>query len=208
MALTNCYITMDDIRGRAGISDHDDDETIDPAINSACRAIDNWCQQIFYDAGSASAKTFRPRNPYRANVLPFSTTTGLVIATDENDDGTYEQTWASTDYELDEFGGDYNTVLGSAPYNRIRAVGSYLFPTTNDRRKSLQVTARWGWSSVPQNVKEAAKILAVDLWKRKDSPFGFAAGTVEFAGMRVGRDLLAQVTTLLSPYHVSPVMVG
>jgi len=208
MALTNCYVTLEDIRDRSSISDNLDNTTLEPAITDACRAIDVWCAQVFYDAGSATAKTFRPSDPYCVEVLPFSTTTGLVIETDANDDGTYEVAWASTDYELDVFGGDYNTVLGSAPYNKIRAVGSYLFPTANRRRISLQVTAQWGWSAVPQNVKAAAKILAVDLWKRKDTPFGITTGTVDFGGLRIGRDLMAQVSSLLTAYHVHPVMVG
>ena len=208
MALVNAYITMDDLRGRAGIDDHLDDATLEGAINAACRAIDVWCAQIFYDAGSATAKTFRPTDPYCAEVLPFNTTTGLVIKTDTSDDASYATTWASTDYELDVFGGDYTTTLGTAPYTKIRAVGSYLFPTANRRRISLQVTARWGWSAVPYPVQEASKILSVDLWKRKDTPFGVTTGTVDFGGLRIGRDLMAQVASLLTPYHVHPVMVG
>lgn len=221
MTLSNCYITIDDIRERAGIPDTGDDDVLEPAVTSACRAIDVWCAQIFYDTGSASAKTFRPMDPYCVEVIPFSTTSGLIIATDLNYDGTYETTWAATDYELEEFGGDYSTTLGTVPYTKIRAVGANIFPTPIYgragggwpgglmlRRKTLQVTARWGWSTPPDSVKEATKILAVDLWKRKDVPFGIATGTMDFGGLRIGRDVMAQVSSLLTPYHVHPVMVG
>jgi hypothetical protein len=204
----NAYVTIDEIKGRVGVSDTQDNPTLDGALSSACRAIDVWCAQIFYDSGAATAKTFRPTDPYCAEVLPFSTVTGLVIKTDTGDNGGFATTWASTDYELDTYGGDYGLTLGTVPYNKIYAVGSYSFPTCNVRRQTLQVTARWGWSTPPEPVKEAAKILTVDLWKRKDTPFGIATGTVDFGGLRIGRDIMAQVSSLLGPYHVHPVMVG
>lgn len=200
MALTNCYLTMDDIRGRAGIADHDDDPTLDPAINRACRAIDVYCGQFFYDAGSATARTYKPTAATVAQVDPFNTTTGLVIKTDDNDDGTYETTWASTDYELDYFGGQMSNML-SAPYDRIYAIGSYYFPKTGYRRRTLEVTARWGWTAVPSSVVEAAHILSIDLWKRKDTPFGITTGSIDFGGLRIGRDLMAQVSSLLQPFR-------
>jgi hypothetical protein len=206
MALVNTYVTMPEIKGRLGIPDQQDDTSIDPAINHACRAIDVWCAQIFYDAGTDSAKQFAATDPYCLEVLPFSALTS--IETDTGNDGTFATTWAATDYELDVFGGDYATVFGDVPYNKIRAIGSYTFPTCNRRRRTVQVTAQWGWATTPGNVKEAAAILSVDLWKRKDTPFGITTGTMDFGGLRIGRDLMAQVSSLLTPYHVHPVMVG
>lgn len=191
---------MDDVRGRAGIADHEDDPTLDPAINAACRAIDVYCGQFFYDSGAATARTYKPRCATWTRVDPFNTTTGLIIATDTDDDGTYETTWTTTDYELDYFGGDMVHML-SAPYDRINAIGSYYFTQSGARRRTLQVTAQWGWSATPNSVKEAAKILTIDLWKRKDTPFGITTGTMEFGGLRIGRDLMAQVSSLLQPFR-------
>lgn len=205
MTLTNCYITMDDIRGRAGIPDHADDSTLEPAITSACRAIDKHVGFPFFDVGSATARDFVPCDEYVLRVADFSTTTGLVVKTDTGYDGTFATTWAAADYELLPLSGwNYD----SRPYNTIRSIRGQLFPLPyfGSRAGLVQVTARWGWTAPPQNVVEASKILAIDLWKRKDVPFGITTGTVDFGGLRIGHDLMAQVASLLRPFR--PAMVA
>lgn len=203
MTLTNCYVTEDDVAARIGGTTAGQSGSVAAAVTSACRAIDVYCGQPFYDSGSATARTFRPRSYCRLKVDPFSTTSGLVVKTDSAGDGTFATTWTAADYELDYFGDDT-----SYPYDTIEAVGGYAFPLYERRRRSVQVTARWGWASPPQNVIEAARILSADLWKRKDAPFGIATGTVEFGGLRIGRDLMAQVESLLAPFVRVDRMIG
>jgi hypothetical protein len=60
----------------------------------------------------------------------------------------------------------------------------------------------------PQNVIEASKILTVDLWKRKDVPFGISTGTIDFGPLRIGRDVMAQVASLLNPFRRADRMIG
>jgi hypothetical protein len=204
MALTNAYVTLEDVKTRLGGAAVDGgDPQLEQAITSACRAIDVHCGQFFYDAGSATARTFRPGNRYRLMVPPFSTTTGLAVKTDTGDDGTFATTWASTDYELDYFADD-----STNPYDTVAAVGSYVFPISNRRLRCVQVTARWGWTAPPQNVIEAARILSVDLWKRKDTPFGIATGSIDFGGLRIGRDTMAGVASLLQTHVRADRMIG
>jgi hypothetical protein len=202
MALTNCYITLEDMRGRAGIGDHLDDGTLDGAINAACRAIDLHVGYFFFDATTASALVFEASDEYCLDVQPFSTTTGLVIATDDNGDATFETTWAAADYELVPM---RSAPFGITAYNKIRGLNR-MFPTGLARRRTVQVTARWGFSSVPDTIKEAAKILATDLWKQKDTPFGLSTATVEFGGLRVPNDMFRRLESLVGPFK--PVLVG
>lgn len=204
MSLSNCYVTLEDIKTRLGGATIDGgDPQLEARITSACRAIDVHTGQFFYDAGSASARTFRPRSIHRLKVDPFSTTTGLIVKTDSSDDGTYATTWAATDYEVDYFGDN-----PSNPYDTIIAAGTYTFPIYYRRRRTVQVTARWGWAAPPQAVVEAATILSVDLWKRKDAPFGIATGSVDFGGLRIGRDVMAGVASLLQTYVRADRMIG
>ena len=204
MTLSNCYVTLEDVKTRLGGSAVDGgDPQLEQSITSACRAIDVHCGQFFYDSGSATAKTFRPRSNTRLKVDPFSTTTGLVVKSDTSDDGTFATTWTSADYELDYFDDD-----SSNAYDTIEAVGAYTFPIYYRRRRTVQVTARWGWTAPPQNIIEASRILSVDLWKRKDTPFGIATGSVDFGGLRIGRDTMAGVATLLQTYVRSERMIG
>jgi hypothetical protein len=149
-----------------------------------------------------------PLDAYTLRTPPISTTSGLVVKTDTSDDASFATTWASTDYELVPFGGFGGALASAGPWDTLTAVDAYYYPTANRRRASVQVTARWGWATTPQSVKEAARILSVDLWKRKDVAFGIQTGTVDFGGLRIGRDVMAQVQSLLSRYRRVDVVMG
>ena len=199
MTLSNCYTTVSDVAYRLGLEDADEDLRIEQAITPACRAIDAWCGQFFYDSGAATALNIQPTDPRVLRTDPFSTSTGLVIKTDLGGDGSFSSTWSATDYELLP-GSQNSPTLGTVPYNQIHAVTGLYFPMGMRRRLTVQVTARWGWASVPSMVEEAAKILAVDLWKRKDTPFGIASATADFGGLRIGRDAMSGVASILQPF--------
>lgn len=200
MTITNGYVTLDEIRARLGGQvPFDQFPLLESAITSASRALDTYCGQQFFDAGSATARIYTPRDRYRLKIDPFSTTSGLIVKTDTGDDALFATTWAATDYELDRFGGDWGQST-DAPYDTLYAVGDHLWPTANVRRRSVQITARWGWAATPTQIAEAARILSVDLWKRKDAPFGIATGTVDFGGLRIGRDVMAQVESLVRSF--------
>ena len=199
MSLTNALIRVEDVTARLGITDDDDSTTLEPAIQAASDAIYIACGQQFWKTTTASARIYTPTTQTYARVDPFHTTTDLVVKTDDDDDGVYETTWAASGYELDVFGGGMSNMM-TAPYDLIRGVGQ-IFPVGGQRRRSLQVTAQWGWLAIPTPVVEAGKILAVDLWKRKDVAFGIATSTVEFGGLRISRDLMTQVASLIGPYR-------
>lgn len=196
-------ITATDLKAHVGFNDSTDDTTITNAVNAVNQAIVHHCGRTFDDAGSATARVFWADTGRLVEVNDFHTTTGLVVKTDEGDDGTYETTWASTDYVLEPL----NQLDGgiTVPYQRIRAVESRTFPTLG-RRPRVEVTARWGWASVPADVKLAALIQGARLWKRKDSPEG-VAGFGEFGVVRVNR-IDPDVADLLRPYVKHWPLVG
>ena len=196
------YCTVEDLVSRLGGPNRVADDgrvLIETAIVEACGAIDLHCGQAFTKDVAATARMYAPADVCSAWVDPFWSTTDLVVKTDVDDDGVFETTVAAADYELDRFGGARAHLLG-APYDTVRSLAA-AFPVYGRRRLTLQVTATWGWAAVPSNVSAAAKILAHDLWKRKDVAFGVAtSGVAEFGGMRIGRDVLAQVAPLVSPF--------
>ena len=89
----------------------------------------------------------------------------------------------------------------SAPYYKIHAVGSYRFPTSGLRPFHLQTTARWGWAAFPGEVVESSKILAANLWDRRNVKQGVITGTVEFGGIRVPSNVFTEVSYLLQPFR-------
>lgn len=204
MALGDSYATLTDLKARLDIADTDDDDRLTAALAVASREIETYCDRQFNDAGSASARTFEPLTAYRLLVDDFSTTTGLVIATDTDDDGAYDTTWTSSDYDLEPAAGQ---TLGQSawPYSRIHAVGDYTYPRCGRRRRTVQVTARWGWSAVPSGVAEACLIAAAELFKAGDAPFGIA-GYGEFGPVRLRMN--SRAMQLLAPYRRNPVLVA
>lgn len=203
MPIVNGYATVQDMAFFTGATyDNRNTANVELAIEAASRDIDEMCHQFFYDSLTATARTFRTRNAERTYVDPFHTTTGLVIATDTNDDGTFATTWTATDYELGRFND-----IADAPYDTIYGVGNYSFPydsgyrrfqpTTYRRRATIQVTARWGWATVPTTIKRTCLIIAAEMMKDPDTPFG-VAGFDQFGAVRVRAN--PRVERALAPY--------
>lgn len=202
MALGDAYGDLAVLKSRLAISDTSDDTEVESALSAASRDVETFCRRQFHKTMTASARKFRPRRWCLAYVDDFHTTTDLEIRTDLGGDGTFETVWSAADYQLEPLDG---LVAGQAgwPFWKIRAVEAKDFPRL--RRASLQVTAQWGWAQVPDPVTEAALILAEEIFKLKDAPFG-VAGYGEFGAVRV-RDN-PKVARMLAPYRRDAVLVG
>lgn len=177
-----------------------DIDLLERSINAASRAIDQHCGRRFWRDATVTARTYRPQDPLVANVDDISTTVGLIVKTDTTGDGSYATTWDAADYQLEPLNSD--VVAGAdtvTPYAwwLISAIDDKTF-LTGTLRVSLQVTARFGWSAVPNDVNEAAILKAVALFRRKDAPFG-VAGVGEFGPIRITRND-PDVRDLLGPY--------
>lgn len=202
MAVTNGYCTVAEIRDQiSDTSSLADSDLLEKAINAASRAIDKYCGRKFWQEATTSVRTYQIDDPYTAWVDDISTTSGLVIKTDTAGDGTFTTTWDSADYQLEPLNANV-VAAGSTvtPYAwwRIVAIDDKTFPI-HDRRTTLQVTARFGWSAIPDDVNEAAILKATSLFRRKDAPFG-VAGFGEFGVVRIGRGD-PDVMDLLRPYR-------
>lgn len=184
MTVTNGYCTVAQLRTHFG-----DDSSLlteallERAINATSRAIDKFCGRRFWQDSAVQAKVYRCDDGYEADVDDISTSTGLIIATDTTGDGTYATTWASTDYQLEPL--NASTESTAYAWWRITAIGNYTFPI-HARRTSLRVTAKFGWSAIPDAVEEACILRAASIFKRREATFG-VAGFGEFGVVRIGR---------------------
>lgn len=210
MAISNGYVTLAELKSYVSpsIGDTDDDTELEFAVEAASRMIDQHCRRRFYADGSATARTYRCEWPDKVYVDDISTTSGLVVKTDESDNATFDRTWTiSTDFELEPL-----AAIGPAgetwAYTAIVAVGTrYRFPT-DGRRPRLQVTADWGWPAVPDAVRQACLIQSSRLFRRAGSPEGVIGGFMSDVGpVRVGTRLDPDVKMLLDPYRLNPVRV-
>lgn len=198
MAITNGYATLTEIKGYLSISDTTDDSLLESLIESASRSIDRIANRRFYLDSNASARLYRAYSDVFVYVDDIGTTTSLVVKTDEAGDGSYTKTLTlNTDYILDPLTA---SSLGR-PYTQLTMVSNTemwpIFPgiTQNGLRPGVQVTAKWGWPSVPDDINMACLILTADLYKRKDAPGGIL-GLGDLGAIRmspIGRDVTAMV---------------
>lgn len=202
MALGADYITLAELKTRLGDTKTVDDTKLEGAIAAASDGINNFAGRDFQQETVASARRFRPTTSTLVITQDFHTESDLLIRTDDGDDGTFETTLTSTAYELEPIDGIVNGRTGW-PWWKVRLVDGTTFAC--GRRHTVQVTAQWGWAAVPANIKEAAFILAEDLFKLKDTPFG-AGGFGDFGRIRARQNPF--VAMMVSDYRRNAVLVG
>lgn len=173
MAITNGYAALDDIKLELGISDSLSDTKLELAISAASRQIDGYCQRFFYQDSAVTERTYYPDDYLSLEVDDISTTTGLIVKVDNNDDGTFETTLTiNTNFILTPTNAADEYPI--RPYTGIRIVDSGLssFPVYSSGRPSVSVTAKFGWPAVPEDVEKACLIQSAQLFKSSDAVFG------------------------------------
>lgn len=193
MSITNGYCTLADLKTILRIADNVDDTMLEARITEASRVIDQHCDRRFYADTAASARLYVAVDDELLMVDDISSTTGLVIKTDTAGDGTYATTLTSSEYQLEPL----NALTKGSPVRSIRPIG-VLFPTT-DAPAGVQVTAKWGWPSVPSPITSACILLAGRLVKRGDSLLG-VAGFGDLGAISV-RNIDPDVERMLRPYR-------
>lgn len=201
-ALATLYVTPEELKGRLGISDTVDDFEVRAAVESVSRGIEKVCgeRQFFRDT---QTRLYAADDFYTCPIDDLVSVT--TLKTDDDGDGVFETTWATSDYELLPV--NPRRAGETWPYTTIHAVGSRSFPlnrSPSGRRHRVQVAGTFGWPAVPSGVSSAARMLAAEQFKTKDAPFGFA--NVGDMAVRIRRNSIAM--DLLSPYVRYPVLVA
>ncbi|MFI5955816.1 phage gp6-like head-tail connector protein [Cryptosporangium sp. NPDC051539] len=187
------YCTVDELRARL----NDTRETLDAdelqsKIDTASREIDLHCGRRFWLDSVATPRVYEGCSR-QVLIDDVGDTTGLIV--EGAADGVSYSAIAANAYELQPLNaaGDGLVphawwLLAESPYPASMWVW----------QSRIRVTARWGWSAVPTQVHEAALLRAAALFKRRESPTGFA-GLGEFGVMRV-RPGDVDVTVLLQKF--------
>ena len=149
------------------------------------------------------AREFVAENGYCLETGDISTATGLIVKIDEGADGTFETTLTQgTDFLLLPLNAADEVPV--QPYTEIHVTDNYYFPRFANGRPGVQVTAKFGWPAVPDNVEKACIIQAIQLFKAKDAAFGVASFGDLGGGLRVQAGLNPLAKALVAPYaHVA-----
>lgn len=176
MTITNGYCTLAEFKSYARITSTDagDDTVIEDLIESASREIDNFCGRFFYQ--SSTIKYYTSQDGEKLYTDDIYTSTALTIAVDLDGDGTYETTLVANDYNLIPYSPE------PYPYYGIEATfrnGVAL----SKQKKGNKVTASFGWSAVPDDVKIACLIAAKSEYNRRFGENTSSTATVTAAGV-------------------------
>lgn len=201
MAIVNGYATLSEVKAAARITDSIDDSLLEMAIESSSRDIDAYTERVFFNTGAtAVTRIYIPENIYLLETDDIIAVTS--IKSDTTGEGGFDQTWASTDYQLEPLNGLAGGI--ATPFTRVRAVGDYLWPIYEPRdinagQASVQIVARFGFASIPSAIKQATILSSLRAYKRYESPTG-VLGFSDMGVVRVGR-LDPDVERLIQPYR-------
>lgn len=194
MAITNGYCTLSELKDSLQIDDSTDNASLEAAIMSASRMIDDYTQRFFYKDGTIASPVTRYYTPEDAISLNIDDIVTISsVATDNDLLFTYGTVWSTSDYVVEPI----NNPRKGWPYNRLVAVGAYVWPYHIPQ--SVKITGAWGWSAVPQEIQLATKIQASRLFIRRQSPFGIA-GSPELGTVRLSSRLDPDVEALIRPF--------
>lgn len=196
MSITNGYCTLADLKSVLRILDNVDDAMLEDRIEEASRVIDDYCDRRFYQDATATARIYTAQSGSYVLTDDIATDAGLIVKVDGQGDGTYETTLTSTQYQLEPING----LAKGNSITRIVATQTGTFPTRTSPAP-VQVTAVWGWPSIPRPVRSACILLAGRLTKRGDSLLG-VAGFGDLGAITV-RNIDPDVQRMLAPYRTA-----
>lgn len=194
------YTSLEEVKSRLNITDATDDYEVQLATATAAKWIEGRCGRHFYQM--TDTRTYVPESIWESHVDDLVSVTAFF--TDPNGDGSFPLSWTqNVDYELALGYGRYNPKASGEPrpYKSVYVIGGgnkffpFVWPLYRADRIKIQGT--FGWPAVPYAVSHATLILAAELFKLKDAPFG-VAGTPELGVTQVRA--LPQIEDLLTPY--------
>lgn len=202
--VADAYATMADfrlfVRNAATTDATDADTTFELlALESAARAIEASCgYRTFRVAGTAAARYFTTRWDDRRSRYVCDTddtfdVTGIEVAFDTTGDG--------------DWGTAITTGFRQTPLNasdRGRPYTGLIFDTDTtvvagkDRTK---VTLSWGWTAIPNTIRNANLVQAARFLKRRDAVFGVAGSPDMGNELRLLAKVDPDVAVMLTPFR-------
>ena len=168
---------------------------VDDVLASASRKVDEYCGRRFYaDVDAAQVRYYTPDWPDVLYVDDIITITSLK--SDDAGDGTFENTWTlNTDYLREPL----NAAADGEPWTKlcVHPTGKFSFP---GYPRSVELTGKFGWTTVPAQVKTATKMVAHRFLKRlRESPTGVVGFGMDGAVVRV-MSIDPDVEDLMQPF--------
>lgn len=203
MAWKPDYITSAELKAWLRIADSIDDTEVAVAITTASRDVDQFTNRQFGLEASAVARRYTYACGDRIEGRPalaiddLQTTTGLAVAVDDDDDGTFETTLTlDTDFAL----WPYNAPRDGMPWTHL-VLTSYNTVGFTQGTGRVQVTGRFGWTDVPVAVKFSTRLQASRFLGDRSAWFGIAGSPEAGNEVRLLDRVHPDVEVALRPYR-------
>jgi hypothetical protein len=191
MAWAPDYVTATELKAYLRIDDTVDDAEVAFAVTAASRAIDRHTNRQFGVVAAAEERSYtarydKQRRRWVVDIDDLMDDTGLTVTTE---DGTVDV------YALKPA----NAPQTGAPWFRLIVdPDSTVTPTCDE--DGVTVEALWGWTAVPDTIKQATLLQASRLFTRRNAPFGVAGSPESGSEMRLLAKLDPDVAVIVGPY--------
>lgn len=186
--MANEYATLAELKTQLRITNTADDTELQSKLTAASRRVDRDTGRRFYLDSGVSARAYPLTHDTKLIVDDFSTTTGLIV---QVGNGT---SWSTVDASQYRVAPRNNIADGKAAYLIERVFSCWplgVYP-------EAQITAKWGWPAIPDEIKAATLLVAARLFRRKDSPEGIR-GSNDLGFVRLSRQD-PDYDALIGPY--------
>lgn len=191
------YITTAELKAALRIGDAVDDAELPAVVTAASRAIDQHCNRQFGTVDAPEQRWYTARFSVRRcrwvlDIDDLMSAVGLAVLVDAT---------VVTKYTLEP----RNAAALGRPWTRlVFAVDAEKQPDGSQDQGAI--TAPWGWTAFPTQVKQAAKLQGSRFVARRDSPYGVAGSPQDGSEVRllarVDPDVAVSLAGLVRPRKV------
>ena len=164
--MSQTYCTLSELKTWLGLSGSGQDDNLNASIKSASSSITKFCGGQFDIDSTVKTRLYDCEFLDYAFVDDIATTTGLIVKTLNADGSVHETLTINTDFLLAPYNADkLDPVI---PFDKIvmniERSGKVL-PV--EHRQGLQITAKFGFPSVPDDVKQASTYSICKIFPKK-----------------------------------------
>lgn len=140
-AVPHWYASLAQVKRQLRISDTTDDEVLKTTISNVSRQIDQFCDRHFFPI--VAVKYFETDDYSELSIPGEDLLSVTTLEVDQDDDGTYEESWASNTYVLCPR--NAATEYPSRPYWEVEVPlrNTNYFPVAGEY--PIKITGLWGY---------------------------------------------------------------
>lgn len=200
MAWQPDYATVTELADYVHADEVADGTELGLAVTAASRAVDRFTRRQFGQTTTAEERFYTPYWSARRGAWLVLTDDMAVAPTEvaTSSDGT-TFTVVTSPVLLPR-----NAAAKQRPWTMLQLPDSI----TEIAVDGVRVTGQFGWTAVPDTVKQATLLQASRVFTRRDAPFGIAGSPDQGSEMRLLAKLDPDVQVMLADYRLRPLKVG